>query len=129
MMPSGGNTLWGAKTQIRPAVCGSVGYVNVPSSSTWLSACPRLDHAPIHGAAAPTCPLTRQRVEAPTRETDLPRRPRRTAKASDDDREEQKDRVALDDAPAVGSEDDVSLRPLARALLALAEQLQREGNE
>jgi hypothetical protein len=36
------------------------------------------------------------------------------------------DRLALDDATAVGSEDDASLRPLARALLALAEQLQRE---
>jgi hypothetical protein len=69
--------------------------------------------------------LTRRRADAPA-EAEFVRRRRRPAKASDDDREEQKDPVALDDAPAVGSEDDASLRPLARALLALAEQLQRE---
>jgi len=64
-------------------------------------------------------------VDAPT-EAGLPRRRGRSGEASDDDREEQKDRVARDDAPAVGSEDDANLRPLARALLALAEQLRQE---
>jgi hypothetical protein len=72
--------------------------------------------------------LTRRRADAPT-EAEIIRRRRRTAEASDDDREGQKGRVALDDTSAVGSEDDASLRPLARALLALAEQLQREDGE
>ena len=65
-------------------------------------------------------------MDAPTPEAELPRQRHRPAKAWGDDRKEQKGGVAFDVAPAVGSEDDASLRPLARALLALAEQLQRE---
>jgi hypothetical protein len=44
---------------------------------------------------------------------------------SDDQREHQEDPLDVS-KEQVGSEDDASLRPLARALLALAEQLRRE---
>jgi hypothetical protein len=70
--------------------------------------------------------LTPRRGDAPT-EAELPRRRNGSDAASDDEREQQEDSLNVSEGLG-GSEDDVSLRPLARALLALAEQLQREGN-
>jgi hypothetical protein len=48
-----------------------------------------------------------------------------TSAASDDKREEREEPLEACEE-LVGSEDDAGLRPLARALLALAEQLRRE---
>jgi hypothetical protein len=71
--------------------------------------------------------LRSRRGDAPT-EAELPGRRGRNGEASDDERVQQEDRLDVSEE-RVGSEDDASLRPLASALLALAEQLQREGNE
>jgi hypothetical protein len=68
--------------------------------------------------------LRPRRGNAPT-EAELPRRLARGGEASDNERIQRKDPLDVTEE-WVGSEDDASLRPLARALLALAEQLQRE---
>jgi hypothetical protein len=67
-----------------------------------------------------------RRGDAPT-ETELLRRLGRSGDASDNEREQREDNPAVNGERA-GSEDDASLRPLARALLALAEQLTQEEN-
>jgi Replication-relaxation len=85
---------------------------------------PRLNYAPVPCSSAPTCALRPRRGDAPT-EAGLPHRRGRSGECSEDERGQQED--ALDvSQERVGSEDDASLRALARALLALAEQLRRE---
>jgi hypothetical protein len=84
---------------------------------------PRLRNAPIQRPAAPTRPLKPRRGDAPTKA--LPRRHGRSHEGSHDEREQLEGALEVDEE-RVGSEDDASLRPLARALLALAEQLRRE---
>jgi hypothetical protein len=49
----------------------------------------------------------------------------RSGEAAEDERESRQEPLEVRREP-VGAEDDASLRPLARALLALAEQLRRE---
>jgi hypothetical protein len=68
--------------------------------------------------------LRPRRGDAPT-ETERFRRRRRSGDPSASEREQREDAPAVNEE-RVGSEDDASLRPLARALLALAEQLTRE---
>jgi hypothetical protein len=68
--------------------------------------------------------LTPRREDAPT-EAELPRRRRRSGEAPGDEREQRENPLDVRREP-VGAEVDASLRPLARALLALAEQLQQE---
>jgi hypothetical protein len=68
--------------------------------------------------------LRPRRGDAPT-EAALPRQRRSGGEAGEDEREQRReplDARSEPDAPEV----DASLRPLARALLALAEQLRRE---
>jgi hypothetical protein len=67
--------------------------------------------------------LRPRREDAPT-EAGLPRRNER-GEAAEDRLREQEARLDASDEPKL-TEVDVSLRPLARALLALAEQLSRE---
>ena len=85
---------------------------------------PRLHHAPIPRPAAPTCPLSPRRGDAPT-EAELPHPRTRDGEATEQGRELQRDGLDASREP-VWTEDDASLRPLARALLALAEQLSQE---
>lgn len=85
---------------------------------------PRIRHAPIQRPAAPTCSLTPRRGNAPT-EAELPGRRGSSGAVSECEPEQQDDRLNVSEERA-GAEVDASLRPLARALLALAEQLQRE---
>jgi len=65
--------------------------------------------------------LRRRRGDAPFEQGLVRRQEPREARNDD----ERKDRPDANEEP-VRTEDDVSLRPLARALLALAEQLRRE---
>jgi hypothetical protein len=67
--------------------------------------------------------LRPRRGDAPT-EAGFPRR-RGKGEAADQDRERRPNGLDAEQEP-IRSEDDDSLRPLARALLALAEQLSRE---
>jgi hypothetical protein len=68
--------------------------------------------------------LRPRRGDAPTG-AGLPRAARRWEEAQNEDRERRENRLDASQEP-VWTEDDASLRPLARALLALAEQLMRE---
>jgi hypothetical protein len=70
--------------------------------------------------------LRPRRGDAPT-EAELLRRRGTSGDTADDERERREDTPGVNEE-RVRSEDDASLRPLARALLALAEQLQREGS-
>jgi hypothetical protein len=67
--------------------------------------------------------LRPRRGDAPTK-TEVLRRRRASGEASNE--REHREATPVVNEERVGSEDDASLRPLARALLALAEQLRRE---
>jgi len=83
-----------------------------------------IGHAPIPRPAAPTCSLRPRREDAPA-DAGLRRRRGRGNDAADVERERPRD--GLDAvAEAEAAEVDATLRPLARALLALAEQLMGE---
>ncbi len=68
--------------------------------------------------------MTPGREDAPRTQVDLSPGRDKTGVAPDDGGQE--DALAFDEGQASRLEDDASLRPLARALLALAEQLRRE---
>jgi len=91
-------------------------------SRTSASHLPRIGHTPVPRPAAPTCPLRPRREDAPT-DAGLRRRRGRGDDVTDvERRREGLDAVTEAEAAEVGA----TLGPLARALLALAEQLMGE---
>jgi hypothetical protein len=70
--------------------------------------------------------LRPRRGDAPP-EDELPRPRGKSREAADDERGRRQHPLDVQDEP-VAAEVDATLRPLARALLALAEQLGKEGD-
>ena len=95
---------------------------------------PRLGHAPIPRPAAPTCPLTPRRADAPRTERERLRRRDRIGKASADTREAPDTTPARTTLACPGEDRPEppgpgALGPLARALVDLAVALEHEDEE
>src|SRR5215207_10020623 len=94
----------------------------------------RLGPAPIPRPAAPTCPLTQRRADAPRTERERPRRRDRIGKASADTRKVPDTTPARTTLARPGEDRPEppgpgALGPLARALVDLAVALEHEDGE